>query len=88
MKAKGAFTYDVSKILANVTPPPLLYTRYPIVACALGLAREQRYLAYNPLPMSATVSIERPPVMTTAFARPPISKRHKFFKEPPTQYTY
>ena len=24
------------------------------------------------------------PLMTSAFARPPISKRHKFFKEPPT----
>ena len=37
--------------------PPLLHTRYPIVALALGLAafrpsasREQRYLAYNVQP--------------------------------------
>ena len=29
-------------------PPPPLYARYPIVACA----REQRYLAYNPPPLS------------------------------------
>ena len=42
---KGAFTYDVSKILANFIPPS---------------------------PLSATVSIERPPpLMTSAFARPP-----------------
>ena len=35
------------------------------------------------LPLSATVSIKRPPppLMTSAFARPP------HFKEPPTQFT-
>ena len=39
----GAFTYDVSKILANFTPPPL----------------------------SATVSIERPPDDVSIFQTPP-----------------
>ena len=43
--SKGAFTYDVSKILANFIPPPS--------------------------PLSATVSIKRPHLMTSAFARPP-----------------
>ena len=63
--SKGAFTYDVSKILANFTP----------------------------LPLSATVSIERhppPPPSPDDFSicqTPSISKWHKFFKEPPTLYT-
>ena len=41
----NALAYGYGSNLFNVT----LYTRYPIVACALGLAREQRYLVYNVL---------------------------------------
>ena len=54
LKPKGAFTYDVSKNLANFTPP-----------------------------LSATVSIERPPLMTSAFAKtPPFQSDISFSKNP------
>ena len=44
-ECKGAFTYDVSKILANFTP--------------------------SPSPLSATVSIERPPYDVSICQTPP-----------------
>ena len=82
MKAKGAFTYDVSKILANFTPPPYVYKIPFRRVRARPSAREQRYLAYKPIPMSATVSIERPPVMTSAFSKPPFQSDISFLKNP------
>ena len=59
-RPKGPSINDVRKISHFLPPPPrpqnlafYLYTRYPIVACALGkaaeCAREQRYLAYKPI---------------------------------------
>ena len=57
---KGAFTYDVSKILANFIPPS---------------------------PLSATVSIERPPLMTSAFASPPPFQSDISFSKNPLHST-